>query len=95
MARGAAPSSQAEALEGRPRGENAELEIVPGVTGVQTALDLRSPDRKSERARGQATAGSTGATEPHRTERAGDSGVAAPLAVIRAAHVEYSAPERV
>lgn len=51
--------------------KHAEPEVVPGVTGVQTALDLRSPDKK-ERER----------------LRAAD---AAPVAVIRAAHVEPSA----
>jgi ribonuclease III len=71
---------------------NAELEVVPGVTGVQGALDLRAPDRKLERAAraesGKAAAGEAAA------ERAGAvppvTASAAPLAVIRAAHVEYT-----
>ena len=67
----------APAVAGKPKRKgarstkHAEPEIVPGVTGVQTALDLRSPDKK-ERER----------------LRAAD---AAPVAVIRAAHVEPSA----
>ena len=53
--------------KGARSAKHAEPEVVPGVTGVQTALDLRSPDKK-ERER----------------LRAAD---AAPVAVIRAAHV--------
>jgi ribonuclease-3 len=65
--------------------KNAEQEIVPGVTGVQTALDLRSPERKQER----------GAARGEPRAAAGIEPVAsAPLAVIRAAHVEYSASEK-
>jgi ribonuclease-3 len=69
----------APALAAKPKrkgtraAKKAELEIVPGVTGVQTALDLRSPERR-ERSRSN-------------EERA----AAAPLAVIRASHVEPSA----
>jgi ribonuclease III len=68
--------------------KHAEPEIVPGVTGVQAALDLRAPDRKAERAtRGEARAtGSEVAAERPVPVPAS----AAPLAVIRAAHVEYS-----
>ncbi|SAK55615.1 ribonuclease III [Caballeronia arationis] len=57
--------------KGARAAKHAEPEVVPGVTGVQTALDLRSPDRKErERLRAAETA---------------------PVAVIRAAHVEPSA----
>ncbi|SEJ51168.1 RNAse III [Paraburkholderia diazotrophica] len=68
------------------RAAKAEAEIVPGVTGVQTALDLRAPDhRKAERAaRGDAKPVSLDVPS------AGQAAAAAPLAVIRAAHVEYS-----
>jgi ribonuclease III len=72
--------------------KNAEPEIVPGVTGVQTALDLRTPDlRKAERAaRAEAKAAAeAGAERVAPTAVAVAAGVA-PLAVIRAAHVEYS-----
>ncbi len=60
----------------------AEPEIVPGVAGVQAALDLRTPDRKNDRhARGDARPAEAG----------GERMANAPLAVMRAAHVEYSA----
>ena len=70
------------------RAAKAEPEIVPGVTGVQAALDLRAPDRKAERhTRGELKATVTEAL----AERPAAVAVpAAPLAVIRAAHVEYS-----
>jgi ribonuclease III len=76
--------------------KNAEPEIVPGVTGVQAALDLRSPDRKSERgergtARGEPRAT---ATAESASERSTLTVTGAPLAVIRAAHIEYSGQER-
>lgn len=81
--------------KGARAAKNVELEIVPGVTGVQTALDLRSPDRKSERGAAKGEPRVTSGTEPA-AERSALAAVvaAAPLAVIRAAHVEYSAPER-
>ncbi|WP_027804087.1 ribonuclease III [Paraburkholderia dilworthii] len=80
--------------KGARAAKKAEFEIVPGVTGVQTALDLRSPDRKNERGvvRGETRAASS--TELA-VERGGLAVAVAPLAVIRAAHVEYSVPERV
>jgi ribonuclease-3 len=62
---------------------------VPGVTGVQTALDLRAPDRKNERhARGEPKATVTEALAERPAITAAPT--VAPLAVIRAAHVEYS-----
>lgn len=70
------------------RAAKTEPEIVPGVTGVQAALDLRAPDRKAERhPRGEpkATVAEALAERP-----AAVTASAAPLAVIRAAHVEYS-----
>jgi len=82
--------------KGARAAKNVELEIVPGVTGVQTALDLRSPDRKSERGAARGEPRVTSGTEPAAERSALATAVAAaPLAVIRAAHVEYSAPERV
>lgn len=82
--------------KGARAAKNVELEIVPGVTGVQTALDLRSPDRKSERGAARGEPRVTSGTEPAVERSALATAVAAaPLAVIRAAHVEYSAPERV
>jgi ribonuclease-3 len=68
------------------RAAKQEAEIVPGVTGVQAALDLRAPDsRRAERA-ARAEAKSLAPEVPS----AGQAAAAAPLAVIRAAHVEYS-----
>jgi ribonuclease III len=81
------------------RAAKAEPEVVPGVTGVQGALDLRSPDRRERPARGErpgALAEAVGV--------AGVAGVAdsvplpqqgAPLAVIRAAHVQERPAEKV
>ncbi|ADG16189.1 ribonuclease III [Paraburkholderia atlantica] len=87
--------------------KNAEQEIVPGVTGVQAALDLRTPDRKSARGEGRAPGAAEGhadksaveksAVERPAAERAAPGPAGAPLAVIRAAHVENSGhdkPER-
>jgi ribonuclease III len=80
------------------RAKNAELEIVPGVTGVQAALDLRSPDRKAERGAGrgepQTTAAADSAAEKPTIERSILTATGAPLAVIRAAHVEYSGQDK-
>ncbi|MDN8036168.1 ribonuclease III [Burkholderia vietnamiensis] len=61
--------------------KHAEPEIVPGVKGVQEALDLRSPERK-ERAAARDVKASGGASEP--AERPAQ----APMAAICAAHVE-------
>ncbi|CAB3794930.1 Ribonuclease 3 [Paraburkholderia caffeinitolerans] len=76
------------------RAPKAELEVVPGVTGVQGALDLRSPER---RARGERL----GAGAHHATTAGEESGermaanvAAAPLAVIRAAHVQERGAEK-
>jgi ribonuclease-3 len=66
--------------KGARAAKQVELEVVPGVTGIQAALDLRSPDRR-ERHPG-----------PHGTQQASQERPAtAPLAVIRATHVEPSA----
>ncbi|NPT36546.1 ribonuclease III [Paraburkholderia xenovorans] len=73
--------------------KNVEPEIVPGVTGVQAALDLRSPDRKSERGAGRGEARAAATAEPA-GERPMLGLAAAPLAVIRAAHVEYSGQDK-
>lgn len=75
------------------RAPKAEPEVVPGVTGVQGALDLRSPER---RARGERTAaGAPGAASAgdDAGERAAVA-AAAPLAVIRAAHVQERGAEK-
>ncbi len=74
------------------RAPKTEPEVVPGVTGVQGALDLRTPER---RARGERAA----ATSAHHAAVAGDEAaaatvLAAPLAVIRAAHVQERGVEK-
>jgi ribonuclease III len=66
--------------------KQGDHDVVPGVTGVQGALDLRSPDRRErerERER-QQQAGASADAEERPTP-------SAPLAVIRATHVEPSA----
>jgi len=90
--------------KGARAAKNAEPEIVPGVTGVQTALDLRSPDRKNERgtvrsafmaeAHADKPASEKSAAEKSVADRAAPTTAGAPLAVIRAAHVEYSAQDK-
>jgi ribonuclease-3 len=84
------------ALETKPkrsRGARAakagELEVVPGVKGVQAALDLRAPERRADKgARGEATKASAVADGAERP-------AAVPPAMIRAAHVEHKAALRV
>src|SRR5471032_694244 len=66
----------------------AELEIVPGVTGVQAALYRRAPDRR-ERAR--AGSASISASPGSNTHNDPERPATAPFAVIRASHVEPSA----
>ncbi|MBJ9683510.1 ribonuclease III [Burkholderia multivorans] len=65
--------------------KQAEPEIVPGVKGVQEALDLRSPERKERAAARDAKAAAAAGAEP--AERP----AVAPVAAIRAAHVETAA----
>ncbi|HEY1997907.1 ribonuclease III [Paraburkholderia sp.] len=89
MAAAPAVVAKPKRSKGARAAKHAEPEIVPGVTGVQTALDLRAPDRKGDRhARGEARLAEAAA------ERVAPAVVPAPapLAVIRAAHVEYSNP---
>ncbi|CAG4927786.1 Ribonuclease 3 [Paraburkholderia saeva] len=81
--------------KGARAAKHAEPEIVPGVAGVQTALDLRAPDhRKSERAeragRGEARTAQGAADGATNTNETASAPAPLPLAVIRAAHVEYS-----
>ncbi|WP_269504170.1 ribonuclease III [Burkholderia sp. IMCC1007] len=62
--------------------KHVEPEIVPGVKGVQEALDLRSPERKERAAaRDAKIAAEAGAESIER-------GAPAPMAAIRASHVE-------
>jgi len=87
-------ASAAPAMTAKPKRKGtraaklAEPEIVPGVTGVQTALDLRAPDRR-ERAR--ASSNSNSASLGSNTHNDPERPATAPFAVIRASHVEPSA----
>ncbi|CAB3773061.1 ribonuclease III [Burkholderia sp. MSh2] len=63
--------------------KHVEPEIVPGVKGVQEALDLRSPERKERASAREARAAASAAAAASGAEPA-----AAPMAAIRAAHVE-------
>ncbi|HDR8863258.1 TPA: ribonuclease III, partial [Burkholderia territorii] len=67
--------------------KHAEPEIVPGVKGVQEALDLRSPERKERAAARDAKA----AAAADAGANAGERPTQAPMAAIRAAHVETGA----
>ncbi|WP_321843211.1 ribonuclease III [Paraburkholderia bannensis] len=69
------------------RAPKAELEVVPGVTGVQGALDLRAPERRGRGERPTTVAGAAAAAAAAGAE-------AAPLAVIRAAHVQDKGAEK-
>jgi len=90
MAAAPAVVAKPKRSKGARAAKHAEPEIVPGVTGVQTALDLRAPDRKNDRTpRGEPKATGTEAAVAERPAPVA-APVIAPLAVIRAAHVEYS-----
>ncbi|CAN7454369.1 ribonuclease III [Caballeronia sp. LjRoot29] len=91
-------ASAAPAMTAKPKrkgsraAKQAEQEIVPGVTGVQAALDLRAPDRR-ERARASASTSSNSISAGHgsNTHNDPERPATAPFAVIRASHVEPSA----
>ncbi|HIH2746130.1 ribonuclease III [Burkholderia aenigmatica] len=65
--------------------KHVEPEIVPGVKGVQEALDLRSPERKERAAAREARAAGVA---PAANAATGTEPAAAPMAAIRAAHVD-------
>ncbi|MDY7803859.1 ribonuclease III [Burkholderia stagnalis] len=71
--------------------KHVEPEIVPGVKGVQEALDLRSPERKERAARAEAKVAAAPAAVASAAEPAEPRAVQAPVATIRAAHVEHGA----
>ncbi|PMS19417.1 ribonuclease III [Trinickia dabaoshanensis] len=83
------------ALEVKPKrsrgaraSKHGEPEVVPGVKGIQAALDLRAPERRAEKgARGEAAKASAAA-------EGGERAASVPPAMIRAAHVEHKAPGR-
>ncbi|OLL30213.1 ribonuclease III [Burkholderia sp. SRS-W-2-2016] len=108
MAAAPAVVAKPKRSKGARAAKNAEQEIVPGVTGVQAALDLRTPDRKNERGAVRSEGRASGAAEAHAdkpvtekpaadkpaAERVAPGASGAPLAVIRAAHVEYSGHDK-
>ncbi|MCC8394969.1 ribonuclease III [Paraburkholderia sp. MMS20-SJTR3] len=108
MAAAPAVVAKPKRSKGARAAKNTEQEIVPGVTGVQTALDLRTPDRKNERGALRGEGRASGAAEAHAdkpapektaadkpaAERVAPGASGAPLAVIRAAHVEYSGHDK-
>ncbi|KVT14041.1 ribonuclease III [Burkholderia sp. MSMB1078WGS] len=67
--------------------KHVEPEIVPGVKGVQEALDLRSPERKERAAAREARAAGAAPAATAAAAATGEPAVA-PMAAIRAAHVE-------
>ncbi|VWC00895.1 ribonuclease III [Burkholderia lata] len=69
--------------------KHVEPEIVPGVKGVQEALDLRSPERKERAAAREARA--AGAAPAASAATGTEPPAAAPMAAIRAAHVDAAA----
>ncbi|MGR3908772.1 ribonuclease III [Burkholderia sp. SR8] len=70
--------------------KHVEPEIVPGVKGVQEALDLRSPERKERAAARDAKAAAAASGAGAGAEPA-ERPAQAPMAAIRAAHVETAA----
>ncbi|MDR8730446.1 ribonuclease III [Burkholderia pseudomultivorans] len=71
--------------------KHAEPEIVPGVKGVQEALDLRSPERKERAAAREAKAAQAAQAATGSAAEPADRAAQAPVAAIRAAHVETTA----
>ncbi|HDR9797719.1 TPA: ribonuclease III [Burkholderia cenocepacia] len=71
--------------------KHVEPEIVPGVKGVQEALDLRSPERKERAAAREARAAGAVPAATAAAATTGAEPAVAPMAAIRAAHVEPAA----
>ncbi|MBR8395035.1 ribonuclease III [Burkholderia cenocepacia] len=71
--------------------KHVEPEIVPGVKGVQEALDLRSPERKERAAAREARAAGSVPAATAAAAATGAEPTVAPMAAIRAAHVEPAA----
>ncbi|TAM52903.1 MAG: ribonuclease III [Paraburkholderia sp.] len=89
------------ALETKPkrsRGARAaktgEPEVVPGVKGIQAALDLRAPERKAEKDKADKTARGEAAKVATAAEAIERGAANVPLAMIRAAHVEHKGVPR-
>ncbi|UEP28904.1 MULTISPECIES: ribonuclease III [unclassified Burkholderia] len=71
--------------------KHVEPEIVPGVKGVQEALDLRSPERKERAAARDAKAAAAALAATDADAPTSERPTPAPMAAIRAAHVETAA----
>ncbi len=86
-----APAMEVKAKRSRSAraAKQGEPEVVPGVKGVQAALDLRSPERRPEKEK--AVRGEAKATVPEAVDRAA---LMPPPAMIRAAHVEHKPAPR-
>ncbi|TKC83870.1 ribonuclease III [Trinickia terrae] len=85
MAVAPALAAKPKRSKGARTAKHVEPEIVPGVTGVQAALDLRSPEPKRERDRAARSE-----LKPAHPEAVAERAVTGPVAVIRASHVEHS-----
>jgi ribonuclease-3 len=85
MAIAPALASKPKRSKGARAAKHVEPEIVPGVTGVQAALDLRSPE-STKRERAARAESKAPHSELAAEERAGGPG---PVAVIRASHIEH------
>lgn len=71
--------------------KHVEPEIVPGVKGVQEALDLRSPERKERAVARDAKAATAASAGADAGALPGDRPAQAPMAAIRAAHGDTAA----
>ncbi|WP_175791051.1 ribonuclease III [Burkholderia ambifaria] len=71
--------------------KHVEPEIVPGVKGVQEALDLRSPERKERAAARDAKAAAATLAATDADAPPSERPTPTPMAAIRAAHVETAA----
>lgn len=69
-----------------------EPEVVPGVKGIQAALDLRAPERKGEKDRSASARGEV--VKPNAVTESGERAANVPPAMIRAAHVEHKAASK-
>jgi ribonuclease-3 len=96
MALAPAMEVKAKRSRGARAAKQGEPEVVPGVKGVQAALDLRAPERskpeKERAARAEAEKAARGETKAVVPSEAGERVASAPPpvpAMMRAAHVEH------
>lgn len=88
MALAPAMEVKAKRSRGARTAKHAEPEVVPGVKGVQAALDLRAPERKLDKER-------PGRGEPRPAAPEAVVAPTVPPAKIRAAHVEHRPAQKV